>query len=131
MAMDPVSNVMIGNYTIGNPQGGATNRNEADASNAQTQNQQTQLAQSTNGEAFAVESKSSDAFGRMLLNFNKTQTINPSDYLSQDRINDIEAAMAEFESGVDEIANTIEAEFPEMFATDQKNALAAEIYAAE
>ena len=62
----------------------------------------------------------------------KTDKIpNPSDYLSEERISNIEAMMAEFDMGVDEIANTIEAEFPGMFAADQKNALAANIFAAE
>lgn len=129
MAMDPVSNVRIGNYSIGNPQGGSTNRNEADASNTQTQNQQAQP------QNFDVESYFS-ALGMVgaqnMAFISKTDKVpNPSDYLSDERISDIEAAMAEFESGVDEIANTIEAEFPGMFAADQKNALAAEIFAAE
>ena len=131
MAMDPVSNVRIGNYSIGNPQGGAAKKNENEAGNLQAQNQQAQLAQAADKEAFTLESKSSDAYGRMLVNFNKAQMINPSDYLSDERISDIEAMMAEFDSGVESYANTIEAEFPGMFDEASKNALAAQIFAAE
>ena len=49
--------------------------------------------------------------------------------LSPERVNDIEAMMAEFENGVNAIADTIDAEFPGFFADDAKLALAAQIYA--
>ena len=39
--------------------------------------------------------------------------------------------MAEFEAGVDEIALSIEEEFPGMFSQEYKNALAAGIFAQE
>ena len=57
--------------------------------------------------------------------------VNPNDYLSEERISDIEAMMAEFDNGVNAVANTIEAEFPGMFAQAQKNALAARVFAQE
>ena len=57
--------------------------------------------------------------------------VNPSDYLSNDRINDIEAAMAEFENGVGNIADIIDDEFGDFFSEAQKNALAASIYSQE
>ena len=94
---------------------------------------------------FAQEQKESiynpdsllNAMGTMgaynLININKAdaKAVNPSDYLDDGRISDIEAMMAEFEAGVDEIALSIEEEFPDMFTQAQKNALAAGIFAQE
>ena len=57
--------------------------------------------------------------------------VNPSDYLTEDRISDIEAMMGKFEDGVGKIADAIEAELPGFFAADAKNALAAKIFAQE
>lgn len=63
----------------------------------------------------------------------KTQQkeVNPLDYLSQDRIDDIEAMMAEFESGVQEIASVINGEFGSSLPQDKANEIAAKIYAGE
>ena len=124
-----VNQVRFGSYSIGNPQGGAPKKSEGKAEETQTQNPQ------ANPQSFDVESyyNALGMVGMQNLAFvSKADKIpNPSDYLSEERISDIEASMVAFESGVDEIANTIEAEFPGMFAADQKNALAAEIFAAE
>ena len=65
------------------------------------------------------------------INMNQFKSIDPTKYLDENRISDIEAAMAEFENGVDVIAQTIEAEFPNSFSDEQKYALAATVYAAE
>ena len=129
MAIDPTSNVRIGNYSIGNPQGGATRKSESEAGETQTQNQQAQ------GQNFDVDNYFS-ALGMVgaqnMAFISKTDKVpNPSDYLSDERISDIEAMMAEFDSGVESYANTIEAEFPGMFDEASKNALAAQIFAAE
>lgn len=124
-----VNQVRFGNYSIGNSQGGAPKRSEEEAKETQEQPQYV-MAQN-----FDVDDYYSalGMVGMQNMAFvSRTDSIpNPDDYLSQDRINDIEAAMATFENGVDEIANTIEAEFPDMFAPDQRNALAAQIFAAE
>ncbi len=57
--------------------------------------------------------------------------VNPADYLSAERVADIEAMMGKFEDGVDSVANVIEQELPGFFAADVKNALAAKIFAQE
>ena len=57
--------------------------------------------------------------------------VNPSDFLDETRIADIEAMMGKFEDGVGVVANAIEREFPGFFAPDTKNALAAKIFAQE
>jgi hypothetical protein len=59
------------------------------------------------------------------------KNVNPLEYLSEDRISDIEAMMGKFENGVNNIADVIENEFPGFFSTDAKNALAAKLYAQE
>jgi len=61
----------------------------------------------------------------------QTKEVNPSDYLSDDRIGDIEAAMAEFESGVNNIASVIAQEFGSSISSEYANELAAKIYAGE
>ena len=67
------------------------------------------------------------------INVNKTeaQTIDPTKYLSEERIAEIEAMMAEFDSGVEEVAAIIGKELPEDVSQATKNALAASIYAQE
>ena len=69
--------------------------------------------------------------GQLQVSQTGKKEINPADYLSQDRIADIEAMMGEFENGVDTVANTIESEFPGFFSAETKNALAAGIFAGE
>ena len=65
-----------------------------------------------------------------MLNINKAEAknVDPTKFLSEERISDIEAMMAEFEAGVSEAANMIEAEFPGMFSDEQKNALGAQVF---
>ena len=125
-----VNQVRFGSYSIGNPQGGSPKKSEEKASETQTQNQ----AQTTSS---ANPSEVMNALGlagmQNLAFISKAgaKEVNPADYLDEGRISDIEAMMAEFETGVDAIGNQIEAEFPGMFSVANRNALAASIYAAE
>ena len=129
MAMEPINNVRIGNYSIGNPQGGAARKSESEAGETQTQNQQ---AQSQNFDVDNYFNALGMVGAQNMAFISKTDKVpNPSDYLSDERISDIEAMMAEFDFGVESYANTIEAEFPGMFDEASKNALAAQIFAAE
>ena len=64
-------------------------------------------------------------------NVNTRAEVNPMDYLDENRIKDIEAMMGEFELGVNQVADVIEAEFPNTLSQQDKLALAAEVYAAE
>ena len=125
-----INQVKFGSYTIGNPKGGAAKKSESEASETQTQNQHSDAKQ-VNPEAMFNALNIAGMQNMIQINKPGIKEVNPADYLSQDRISDIEAMMAGFEAGVDEIANTIEIEFPGMFAPDQRNALAASIYAAE
>ena len=128
-----VNQVKFGNYSIGSSSSGAANNSKENASEAQTQNAQAQAQGINASSADSILNALGIAGMQNLAFINKTepQAPNPADYLDENRISDIEAAMAEFESGVDNIANVLDAEFPGMFADDQKLALAAQIFAAE
>ena len=128
MAMDPVNNVRIGGYSIGNNPGASAKNNEKPEENL-------------NANAGAINNKTDfdvdNMFSAMnisamqnMLNINKAETknVDPTKFLSEERISDIEAMMAEFEAGVSEAANMIEAEFPGMFSDEQKNALGAQVF---
>ena len=124
-----INQVRFGNYTIGN-------------SAPRNQNREQKPAEETAVPVSGENTKSVDRDD--LLNAmdlvglqNKPQIgsagvkgVNPADFLSGDRISDIEAMMAEFESGVNGVADVIGQEFPDMSEAD-KNALAAMVYAQE
>ena len=127
-----INQVKFGNYSIGTSQSGAKKNENREANDTQ-QNVNQQAFQANNFDVEAMFSAMNIAGLQNKAQINKAETkaVNPSDYLSEDRISDIEAMMAEFDSGVNEIANTIEAEFPGVFADDKKYALAANIFAQE
>ena len=54
--------------------------------------------------------------------------VNPADYISPERASDIEAMMANFEVGVNEIVFALEDEFSGMLSDESKYALAASIF---
>ncbi len=126
-----VNNVRFGNYSIGNSQQGSqkkANEGQVGQESAQPQNQ-TQSTFDPNSVMSALGNMG--AYNLISINKAEAQAVNPADYLSEERMSDIEAMMAEFETGVDAIGNQIEAEFPGMFSVANRNALAAEIFAAE
>jgi len=122
-----VNQVRFGNYSIGNPKGGSPRKSEENTNETQAQTQ-AQLTSSANPkdvmDALGLAGMQNLAF----VSKAEAKEINPSDYLSEERISDIEAMMAEFEAGVETAANTIEAEFPGMFSAEQKNTLGAQIF---
>ena len=126
-----VNNVRFGSYSIGNPQGeGAKGKKgEVEENSTNTAQQQGQSAYDPSNVLAAMGNFG--AYNMIGINKSEAKAINPSDYLDDGRISDIEAMMAEFEAGVDEIALSIESEFPGMFTQAQKNALAAGIFAQE
>ncbi len=123
-----INKVVFGDFSIG------ARKNEAKKSETQEEPSKASVA----GEAKSVDAEAVlDALNIAGLQ-NKAQIaraekkeIDPSEFLSEERIADIEAMMGKFEDGVDKIANAIEAELPGFFAADAKNALAAKIFAQE
>ena len=126
-----VNQVRFGNYSLGASQSGVANKKNEDASKTQTQNLEMQTKSTADANevmnALSIAGMQNIAF----VSRTEAKEVNPADYLDEGRIGDIEAMMAEFEAGVGQVAQTIETEFPGMFAPDQINALAAEIFAAE
>lgn len=124
-----INKVAFGNFSIG-----------AKANNAQKQEvkEEAQKAQAGVGGQQSVNAES--VFSALniagmqnlsQINRSERKEINPADYLSADRIADIEAMMGKFDDGVSKVADTIEQELPGFFAADAKNALAAKIFAGE
>ena len=134
-----VNQVRFGSYSIGNPQGGSPKKSEEKASETQTQNQQDLSQVKTNVDAFLMADNVAAMQGLYQVRKNNADSLdtweayvqNAIEVLGEKRASDIEAMMPEFESGVSQVAQTIEAEFPGMFAPDKLNALAAEVFAAE
>ena len=127
-----INQVKFGNYSIGTSQSGAKKNEKKEANDTQ----QNVGQQQTQSQKFDVEGmfnamNIAGLQNKAQINKAETKAVNPNDYLSEERINDIEAMMAEFDFGVNEIANTIEAEFPNVFAQDKKLALAAKVFAQE
>ncbi len=126
--MDAVNKIIIGDFSIG-----------AKKSNAQKQEAEKEAPKASVGS----EEKRIDAdalFNAMniagmqnkaQITRSESKVVNPADYLTEDRISDIEAMMGEFENGVGAIADVITDEFPGAMAEDAVNALAAKIFAAE
>lgn len=131
MAMDPVNNVRIGNSSIGNSYSkNAKSKKEELTDAPQNQPQQTKSSYNPDNVLAAMGLEGS----YNMMNINKSNSLDnvvPTKYLSEERISDIEAGMAEFETGVDEALEVLENEFPGMFTEEQKYALAAQIFAAE
>ena len=130
MTMD-INQVKFGNYSIGT-KGSRTKKNEEQVVDNTAKSAQAQQS-AKNYDIDAMFNAMNIAGMQNFAYISKAgaKEVNPSDYLSEERVSDIEAMMAEFESGVDNIANVLEAEFPGAFSQEQKNALAASIYAAE
>ena len=125
-----VNQVKFGNYTIGNPAQRSPKGNE-------------QPAEETNTQASGGEFKSvnrDDLLDAMnlagLQNMSQISSsarlkdVDPTEFLDEGRIADIEAMMAEFETGVNQVADAIGQEFPELSEAN-RNALAARIFAKE
>lgn len=66
-----------------------------------------------------------------LANVNGKMPVNPTDFLSGDRIKSIEDSMAEFEKGVEKYQQAIKAEFGSIFSDDTVLSLAANAFALE
>ena len=124
-----VNQVRFGNYTIGNSRANLSKKEEGKKENIQQQ-PQVQEGVKVSAEDFYSAMNIAALQNKAQIAVNKKE-INPADYLSPERISDIEAAMGRFDSGVNRVADTIEQEFPGMFAPDAKLALAAQVFSRE
>ena len=121
-----INKVVFGNFSVGA-------RNARPQKNDEENKQVQENAQSTSKNVDAEEVLSALNFAGIQNKFQfvgpEKKEINPADYLTEDRIADIEAMMGKFEDGVSVAADAIENEFPGFFKADVRNALAAKIYA--
>ena len=124
-----INQVRFGSYSIGNPRPNANNSNKSEEKPAEVKNESVQS--SVNAEDMFSAMNIAGLQNKAQINIGQNKEVNPMDYLSEERISDIEAMMGAFDSGVENVANVIETEFPGMFAESQKNALAARIFAGE
>jgi len=128
MTMD-VNQVKFGSYSIGNSQ---TNSKQEKAKPNEVKDvvETGNLKQVSADEIFSAM----DLQGiqnKAQVNLAQKREVNPNDYLTQDRIDDIEAMMGNFENGVLDAADTIDAEFPGLFKDADRLALAAQVFARE
>ena len=130
--LEPTNRIGLGSQSIGNKPSTTTKNSGKEASETQ-QNApaQQQNVQNFNEKDFFNALSFVSQQNMVQINRPEAQAVNPTEYLSEERISDIEAMMAEFDSGVSGVANTIEAEFPGVFDEASKNALAARIFAGE
>ncbi len=124
-----VNNVRFGNYSIGNSQSGKPKAKEGEVNQGSTSVAQEQTQSKFNPDGVMNALGAMGAYNLISINKADTQAINPSDYLDEGRISDIEAMMAEFEAGVNEYAVVLEEEFSGALTQPQINALAAQMYA--
>ena len=126
-----IRQVRLGEYFIGNSQGKAAKNNSKEAGETQTQQTPSQEVKNFNVDGMFNAMNIAGMQNLSIISKNEQKMVDPANYLSEERISDIEAMMAGFENGVNMVANTIEAEFPGVFDDKQKNALAAGIFAKE
>ena len=123
-----VNKINFGSYTIGTNRGD----NQKDEKSEEMPNVSTVVeTQSVDAQAVLDAMELSGIQNKFGIAKQESKEINPSDFLSEDRILEIEAMMGKFEDGVGIAADAIEKEFPGFFTQDTKNALAAKIYAQE
>ena len=122
-----VNQVRFGNYSIGN-QGARQARQEQKSEEKVAPQLSGENQQLLNPEEMFSAMNVAGLLNKEQINFSGKKEINPADYLSGERIADIEAMMERFESGVDAVAEIVGEEIPGI-SEQNKNALAARIFA--
>ena len=121
-----VNQVRFGNYTIGNSTQEKSKKKQQEATeNAETK--QPESNKSVNREDVLSEMDFIALQNKPKVSSSATKDVNPSEFLDEGRISDIEAMMQEFENGVNAAAEVIGEEFPDMSEAN-KNALAARLF---
>ena len=126
-----INQVRFGSYSIGNSGIGAKKSEGKAKQEAPIEAKSEGVKKEVSAEEMFNAMNIAGLQNKAQININSRAEINPMDYLSEDRIKDIEAMMGKFENGVNQVADVIEAEFPNALSQQDKLALAANIYAAE
>lgn len=119
-----VNQVRFGNYSIGNSNSGAKKSEEKEEQKPQLNEKAESTAKNVNADELFSAMNTAALQNKAQVNFTAKKSVQ----LDSDRVADIEAMMAEFESGVNNIAGMIADEFPSMSAK-MRNDLAARIFA--
>ena len=122
-----INKVTFGEFSIGAKQSRA--RKEEQNEETEEKSSVAKDVKSIDAEAFLEAMSIAGIQNKAQISRSENKEVNPSDFLDEKRITDIEAMMGKFEDGVSVVANAIESEFPGFFAPDTKNALAAKIFA--
>jgi len=123
-----VNRIIFGDFSLGAKQFEAQKRNDEEKDLKPSADKP---ENSSNAGAFSNALDIAGVQNKIQVKQIERKEVNPSEFLDENRIADIEAMMGKFEDGVNVVANAIESEFPGFFASDAKNALAAKIYAQE
>lgn len=123
-----INQVKFGSYSIANSNI-ASKKQEAPKKELQTTSNNENVKQFSADEVFNALTVAG-LQNKAQINAVSKKEVNPADYLSAERIADIEAMMGKFDDGVQFTANIIGSEFPTM-AESSKQALAAQIFAQE
>lgn len=124
-----VNQVKFGNYAIGSAGSGAKKSEGKEKEEVKQEASQQETAQAFNADDMFDAMNVQGLQNKAQINFVAKKDIDPVQFLGSERVADIEAMMAQFETGVNNVKNVIENEFPNAFSEASKNALAAEIYA--
>ena len=123
-----INQVRFGNYSIGNHQ--ASSKNDENKLGEKSQNEaKANVASEKNPDGVRSALNIAGVQNMAQINVAAKKEVNPAAHLSADRMADIEAMMADFELGVNQIADALEDEFPGMLSDEKKMALAAQIFA--
>ena len=125
-----INQVKIGNYSVSNSYGNGVKK-ESEKAQEQEVQQQSVPTQSAKAEDVLSAMNLSALVNQAYVKKADAKEVNPADYLSEERISDIEAMMAEFDNGVNGIAEMISGEFGDTLSNAKVNELAAKIYAGE
>ncbi len=123
-----INQVRFGNFSIGNS--GARQAKEERPEESKAEELRKESISTFNPEKMLGAMEAQGLQNLAQVNIVSKKEVNPAEFLTEDRIADIEAMMGEFENGVGKIADVLEEEFP-MLSADNRLAFAAHIFAAE
>ena len=128
-----IGKVKFGEYSVGNGQIAPNKKNagkeEAKEQEVSTQSKQNAVKPDDMYNALGLMGSQNMAFISRSTKVSDLESA--TNFLGDERVQDIEAMMAEFENGVADVADIIDEEFEGVFDEAERNALAAKIFAQE
>ena len=128
-----IGKVKFGEYSVGNGQIGSGKRGEEKQENQVESNAQGNTREAVDAEdminALGLMGTQNLAFVSKNAGVGDVEAA--EEFLGEERTSDIEAMMAEFENGVNDIADFIDDEFGDIFSESEKMAIAAKVFAQE